>query len=210
MPEWRKIAAFPKLYLLLEITGEIVMPRELDRRTEGRVGLHENFARRFTTSRASRDLREQLERSFAGAEIGQMKRQIGIDNSDERYIWKVQTFRDHLRADENIDFSGAKGTQRFAIGILARHGIGVHSPNDCLGEQMRDSRFHFLGAEAGIDQRVLTASRTFLRHRCAVTAKMTAQPCMIAMKSERDAAIRAIARFPAIAAEQGGGKSAPI
>jgi hypothetical protein len=75
---------------------------------------------------------------------------------------------------------------------------------------MRDRRLHFLGAEAGIDQRVLTASRTFLRHRRTVTAEMTTQPRMIAMKSDRDAAIRAIARFSAIASEQGGGKSAPI
>jgi hypothetical protein len=30
MLERRKIAAFPKLYLLLEVTGEIVVPRELN------------------------------------------------------------------------------------------------------------------------------------------------------------------------------------
>ena len=106
--ERRKIAALAKFEFLLEIAGEIVVPRELNRRTERRVSLHKNFARRFAASRATGHLREKLKRSFARAEIGQMQREIGVDDSDERHVWKMQTFRDHLRADEDVDLAGAE------------------------------------------------------------------------------------------------------
>src|SRR5258708_2732545 len=58
--EWRKITALPELELLLEVTGEIVMPGKLDRRRKRRVSLHENFAQPFAAAGATRNLREQL------------------------------------------------------------------------------------------------------------------------------------------------------
>src|SRR4051794_40716719 len=59
MLEGRKITALPELQFLLEITGEIVMARELDRRAERRVGLDEYFARRFAASGPARHLGEE-------------------------------------------------------------------------------------------------------------------------------------------------------
>jgi len=41
--ERRKFATLAKFQLLLKIAGEIVVARELDRRTERRVGLQRNF-----------------------------------------------------------------------------------------------------------------------------------------------------------------------
>ena len=89
--EWWKTAALPKFELLLKVAGEIVVARKLDRRTERRVSLHKDFARCFSASGASGDLREKLKRAFAGAEIGQMQGEIGIDDSDQSHIWKMQT-----------------------------------------------------------------------------------------------------------------------
>ena len=139
-----------------------------------------------------------------------MQRQIGVDDPDERDVREMQTFRDHLRADKNVDLAGAKASQRFAIRILARHRIGIHPPNDCLRENLRDVGLHFFRAETGIDERVFAARRTFLRNGRGVAAQMAAQARNPAMKGERDAAIRAIARFAAIAAEQRSGKTAPV
>ena len=106
--EWREIAALAKLELLLEIAGEIVVARKLNRWTERRVSLHENFARRLAAAGAAGDLGEKLKRAFAGAEIRQMQSEIGVDDPDERHVWKMQTFRDHLCADEDVDLAGAK------------------------------------------------------------------------------------------------------
>ena len=67
---------------------------------------------------------------------------------------------------------------------------------------MGDGRLHFLGAEAGIDQRIFSAFRTFLRHGRGVSAKVAAQSRHVSMERERDAAVWTIAGFAAITAEQ--------
>src|SRR5262249_51291800 len=112
--ERREIAALAELELLLEIAGEIMVTCELNRWRERRVGLHEDFARCLAASSASGDLCEKLERAFASAEVGQMQREIGVDDADQRYVWKMQAFGDHLGADQNIDLAGPKTLQRFA------------------------------------------------------------------------------------------------
>src|SRR5438270_13915904 len=106
--ERRKIAALTELELLLKVAGEIVVPRKLNRRTNRRVSLHKNFARRFAAADAPGDLREKMERSFACSEIGQMQSQISVDDSDQRHVRKMQTFGDHLRAHQNVDLASAK------------------------------------------------------------------------------------------------------
>ena len=106
--EWREIAAFAELKLLLEIAGEIVVTSELYRWTKRRVSLDENFAGCLAAASASGHLCEKLESAFAGAEIGQMQGEIGVDDTDKRYVREMQTFGDHLCADENVDLASAK------------------------------------------------------------------------------------------------------
>src|SRR5947209_6973680 len=92
----------------VESSREIVMPCELNRWRKRSVSLHKHFARRFAASSASGHLGEKLKSALACAEIRQMQGQIGVDNSDERYVRKVQTFGNHLRADQDVDLAGAK------------------------------------------------------------------------------------------------------
>src|SRR6266404_7656030 len=133
-----KIAPLAKFEFLLEVTGKIVVPRILNGWTERRVSLNKNFARCFTTSGPSGYLREQLKRPFAGAEVRQMQSKIGINDSDQRDVRKMQTLRDHLRPDEDVDLSGAKTEQRIAIRLFACHRIGVHSADGRFWEKLRD------------------------------------------------------------------------
>src|SRR5437868_1980018 len=95
MFERRKITPFTKLKLLFEVAGEIVMSGELNRRTKRRVGLDKDFAAYFAPSGAAGDLGEKLKRSFARSKIGEMQRQIGIDDPHESDIREVQSFCDH-------------------------------------------------------------------------------------------------------------------
>src|SRR5882757_329602 len=136
MFEWREIAALTELELLLEIAGEIVMPRELNRGAERRVSLHENLTRCLAAASAPGHLCEKLESAFAGAEIGQMQGEIGVDDSDQRHVGEMQAFRDHLCADEYVDLPGSKVPQGFAIGFLAGHRIRVHSAHRGFGEKL--------------------------------------------------------------------------
>src|SRR5437667_3723829 len=56
--ERREIAMLAKLEFLLEIAGEIVMPRELNGGTKRCVSLHKDFSRRLAAARAASDLCE--------------------------------------------------------------------------------------------------------------------------------------------------------
>src|SRR5438034_1516784 len=115
-----------------------MVARELNRRRKWSVGLYKHFTRRFAASGPSGDLREKLERPLACAEIGQMQSKIGVDDADQRYIWKMQTLRDHLCAHEYVDLAGAKIPQRFAIRFLARHGVGVHAAHHGFWKNLRN------------------------------------------------------------------------
>src|SRR5881396_16834 len=101
--EWREIAAFTKLQFLLEIAGEIVVARKLNRGAERRVSLHENLTKCLAAASASGHLCEKLESAFAGAEIGEMQGEIGVDDSDQRHVREMQTFSDHLCTNEDVD-----------------------------------------------------------------------------------------------------------
>ena len=103
--ERREIAALAELEFLLEITGEIVMPRKLNRWGKGSVSLHKHFAGRFASSGASSHLSQKLEGSLTRPKIRQMQSEIGVNDSDERHIREVQAFRDHLRADQDVDLA---------------------------------------------------------------------------------------------------------
>ena len=155
MPERGKVAALPEFQFLLEIAREIVMPRELNRGAEGGIGLHENFARRFAPAGAARNLGQQLERSFASAEIRHMQREIGVDDSNESDVRKMETLRDHLRADENVDLTDTESMEGFAIRILAGHRIGVHPAHDSMGKDVGHVSLYLFRSETGINQGIL-------------------------------------------------------
>src|ERR1700719_377922 len=122
----------------------------------------------------------------------------------------METFRDHLCPDQNVDPAGPEIAQSFAVSFFARHRVSVHPAHVRFWEKMRNGGLDFLGPEARVNQRVFSALGAFLRHGGGVPAKMATQSRHVPMERERDAAVRAIPRFAAIAAEQRGRKSASI
>src|ERR1700756_4919186 len=139
-----------------------------------------------------------------------MQGEIGIDDPDQSHVRKMQTFRDHLRADQDVDLAGTKISQRFAISFLPCHRVRVHPPNDGLWKNLAHYRFDFLGAEARINEAVFSASRAFLWYGRGMAAEVATQPRGMPMKGQRNTAIRAIASFAATAAKQRSGKAASI
>src|SRR6266404_9160181 len=108
MFEGREVAALAKFELLLKISGEIVVPRKLNRRTKRRVGLDEHFAWRLAATGAAGHLREQLKCSLARTEVRQVQREIGVDDPNQSDIREMQAFRNHLRPDQDVDLACAK------------------------------------------------------------------------------------------------------
>src|SRR5262245_23495175 len=133
-----------------------------------------------------------------------MQGEIGVDDSNKRHIRKMKSLRDHLCAHEDIDLTRAEISQGFAIRFLARHRVCIHPTDDSLWKDLRHDRLDPLRAKSRVNERVLSARRTFLWHRSGVPAQVTAQPSRqrgIPMKGERYATIRTIPRFATIAAE---------
>lgn len=61
------------------------------------VGLHDHLARKIGTTRAPGHLLDQIEGALRAAEIGKVEHGVGVDNTHERNIVEVESFRDHLR-----------------------------------------------------------------------------------------------------------------
>src|SRR5436190_227499 len=74
---------FAKFDLLIIKAAIVVSAGILDSGMKRSEGLHDDLAFNVATPRASGHLGEQLKGAFAGAEIGDMEAQIGIDNSHE-------------------------------------------------------------------------------------------------------------------------------
>src|ERR1051325_9351470 len=127
MFKWRKIATFAEFELLLKIAGEIVMPRELNRRTKWSEGLHENFTGPFAATGTTSDLSQKLKCPLAGTEIRKMQSEISIDDSNQCDIGKMKAFRDHLCSNQDVDLAGAKSEKSLPICVFAGHGIRIHA-----------------------------------------------------------------------------------
>jgi hypothetical protein len=69
--------------------------------------LEDDVSLLLSTTGASRYLGKELKRSFAGAEVGDVKTHIAIDDSDQGNIGKVMTLCDHLGSDQDVDLFGA-------------------------------------------------------------------------------------------------------
>src|SRR5580704_6432662 len=108
MIKWWILTPFTKFSLLVPKTVEIMVPGELDRRTERSRGLHKDFSWGFATSGSPGYLGQQLKGALAGSEIRDMEPNIGVDDPDQGDIGKIQPFRDHLCADEDINFAATE------------------------------------------------------------------------------------------------------
>src|SRR6185295_12009750 len=72
------------------------------------ISLDQDSSRPITTTGASRNLRDELKRSFRGSEIRQREARINRNYANQGDIRKVVTLGQHLRADKGIDATRAE------------------------------------------------------------------------------------------------------
>ncbi len=106
------LAQFDFLFVEAEV---IVLAGELNRFLVRRESLDDDLAFDVATTRTAGNLHKELEGAFAGAKVGHVEGHVGVDDADERDVGEVQTFGDHLRADEDIDLAHAKVAENFAV-----------------------------------------------------------------------------------------------
>jgi hypothetical protein len=131
----REIELLSELEFLSRESIVIVVPGELDGGTVRSVGLNQHFTDAFPASGTPGYLSEKLEGAFRGAKIRYVQTEIGVEDSDERDVRKIQTFGDHLRADEDIETAGPERIEGIAQCVLAAHGVGVHAGDPGIGEK---------------------------------------------------------------------------
>ena len=92
-------------------------------------GLNQHDSGRLAASGAAGGLRQELEGSLGGAEIGEAQADVGVHDAHQRDVGNVVTLGDHLRADQDVVIALAEAGQDGFVVALAADGIAVQ-PRD--------------------------------------------------------------------------------
>ena len=114
----------------------------------GGEGLDDDFAFHFATAGASCHLGEELEGAFASAEVGDVEREVGIENGGEGDVREVESLGDHLGAEEDIDLARTEGGEGIFERVFAAGGIGVEPSEGGFWEDFAENLFDFFGAKS--------------------------------------------------------------
>ena len=96
--------------------------------------MDDDFAFEFAASGASGDLSDELEGTLTGAEIRNMQAEVGVENSNQSDIGKMQTFGNHLGADEDIDLLRFEFLEDVFESVFTAHRIGIDTCETSFGE----------------------------------------------------------------------------
>lgn len=108
-------------------------PGELDGGMERGEGLDEHLALDIATSRPAAHLGQQLEGPLPSPEIRHVQTEVGMDDSDQGHVRKVEPLGDHLGADQDVDLAGPEVGQDPAVVVLALERVGIHPRHTRLG-----------------------------------------------------------------------------
>ncbi len=150
----------------LELLGEepdhVVPLRELERHRVGLERLHEHEPGSVAAA-APRELRDELERSLLGAEVGDREPRVGVDDGGEVDTGEVMPLRDHLGADENGPVARPEALERLAQRAGAGGGIRIEPDALELGNVPLELLLEALRAGADVRELDRAAGRAGLR-----------------------------------------------
>ena len=84
--------------------------------------------------------------ALGAAEVGAEQSLVGVDDADERQLGKMMSFRQHLRADEDIGLALARLAQRVDHGSFALRAVTVDSHDTAAGKPRAQRFLESLGA----------------------------------------------------------------
>lgn len=173
-------------------------------------GLEEDFSAAIAATGTTSDLGDEVEGSFGSAEIGEVESGIGIDDSDEEDVGKVETFGDHLGPEKDLEGSIAELGEDPFVASWFSHGIGIHATDASGGEAFLDFHFESLGPESAIANFAALAFRAEGRCGDGVVAVVADGFTAIVMVGEWEIAIRAMDDVSAVRALDARGETATI
>ena len=118
------------------------------------------------------------------AEIGVVEHSVGIEDANDRDFIEVETFRNHLRADEEIGAAGREIVDDTFVSLTGAGGVEIHAGNACLGEDRSHLVFNLLRTVAPRLQFMAATGWTLCRHLIGVTTVMARELSEVAMEGK--------------------------
>ena len=100
------------------------------------------------SSSSSGSLHDQADSSFGAHPVTTRDEVIGIEDTDEAHFGEVESFGDHLSADQHVELLSAKVSQGVPELILPLHGIRIDTGNSRLRKRLAKHLLHPLRAKA--------------------------------------------------------------
>src|ERR1051325_6808583 len=123
------------------------------------IRLDQNSSGPIATPRTSRNLRNELKRSFRRSKVGQRETGVNRDHTDQRHVRKVVSFGKHLRTDEGIDAARTERCQRLLNHFSPRRGVAIDSRDTQSRQEQPQHLLELLGALANVVNVFLSARR---------------------------------------------------
>ena len=140
----------------------------------------------------ARDLAEELEAALRRTKVGKIDADVGVDHTDQRHIWKVQSLGDHLRAEQNVDLAAADAVENLGVGPFSARRIDVH-PRDARGRKtVGEKPLDLLRAEPPLAEDEPAAPGALQANGLGVLAVVADQSLGRAMIRQADRAVRTI------------------
>src|SRR5437868_3017669 len=98
-----------------------------DCRCIGRECLHEYAAPLRPATCAAGHLGDKLKRTLCGAKVWEVHCRVGVDDAHERHVRKIESLRDHLRAEQYPVMPFAETGERLLMATATAHAVGIHS-----------------------------------------------------------------------------------
>ncbi len=153
----------------------IIMVEGEPQRREGRHGrLHHDGPRRFRSASPPGHLGDQLKQSLISSKIGAHAGGVGVEDPDERNKGKIESFGDHLRADQRVDPLRFEVVNNPLIVPAVAHGVAVDPLKAHLCKPVAQQFLDFLGALSQLDQGLAAGDYRARRGRGHTRATMMA------------------------------------
>src|SRR5690606_34509675 len=101
----------------------VMLRRRDDRVVVWRVCLEDHDAPRPSPTSPACDLGQQLERPLRAPEVRQVEHRVGLDDANRGHAGKVESLRDHLGADDDIDVAVLDALEHLRVPAGAAHGV---------------------------------------------------------------------------------------
>src|SRR5579859_4650720 len=140
----------------------------------GGARLDEHPTAAWPPSRPTRDLSDELKRPLARAKVGEVQSRIRVDHSHYRDVGKIQSLRDHLRAEQDIDLTRGHALEDLMVRPFARGGVEIHACNPRARIPRAQEMLELLRAQAAEPLGLVATDPADLGHRLLVPAVMAA------------------------------------